>query len=139
MSEEITAAAQAAFAAYHKGVAGTDLVMPDSWDMQPAGVRADWLAAMQAGAKVLGALESTPLAAGPEPAKVIVVTEVPASGLDRATERHFPEATHWTEFDDGRLHVFNRKARRIATYAGGRWISVREEDTTLPDIADVDL
>lgn len=55
MSEEkeITAAAQAAFAAYHHGVAGAPLVMPDSWDMQPAEVRAGWLAAMQAGAKVL--------------------------------------------------------------------------------------
>lgn len=130
MSEEITAAAQAAFAAYHKGVAGTDLVMPDSWDMQPAGVQADWLAATQAAAKVLGALESTPLAAEPEPAKVIVVTEVPFSeGAPR--ERRY--AADSFEGDSSGLDI-KRAGRVIATYPGEHaYLSVREEGAIASD------
>lgn len=78
----------------------------------------------------------------PEPAKVIVVTETPASGLANPADRHFPEARGWEDFDDGRLYVFSSKARRIATYAPGRWMSVREDDAILSDFdphAEADL
>lgn len=47
MSEETTASAlgQIAFAEYYGHSAGMPLVMPDSWNMQPEGIRADWEAA----------------------------------------------------------------------------------------------
>lgn len=47
MSEAIKLA-QVAFAAYYRGTAGAPLIMPDSWDMQPAGTRADWVNAVLA-------------------------------------------------------------------------------------------
>ncbi len=39
---------QAAFAKYWERSAGAPLKMPESWDMQPEGNRADWEAAAEA-------------------------------------------------------------------------------------------
>lgn len=47
MSEEFTPG-MAAFAKYHERTAGAPLLMPDSWDMQPEAVRADWDATAEA-------------------------------------------------------------------------------------------
>lgn len=68
----------------------------------------------------------------PQPATtVIVVVEAPVGDL-RPVERRYG-ARGWEDFDDGRLHVFDRKARRVAVYASGAWLSVREDGALVAD------
>lgn len=70
------------------------------------------------------------------PAHGILPTPAPGIAVVTAMGTDHYDAPRWEESDDGRLHIFDRKAVRVATYAREYWLAVCTEgaNTNMPNI-----
>jgi hypothetical protein len=138
MSEEIPELGEIAYTGYFKASDGKSLIsgapLP-AWDEQAPEVRQAWnLAAMAVVDRWSEPGDDDP-ELKPEPAKVIIVTEIPI-GDRPPVERRYAAVT-WTEHVDHVLEIRadedEERKGRVATYQPNAWLSVREDGALMPD------
>lgn len=121
---------QVAYEAYCLASDGVSLVSGQPlpvWEAQAEDIRMAWR--MSAGAVLITIDQHDEAAREPQPANVIIVTEVPI-GDRQPVERRYA-ADKWDENADG-VSIL-RAGHVVARYRYGAWMSARENDATVPD------